>query len=331
VQPVFFFTIRRLLSSIVVLFASSLLVFALCVASFDPLAPYRTRQPAPPPEFFAALREQLNLNEPFYSRYLSWVGGVLTGDFGQSNAQSEVGPVLIDRLGVTARMVVAAMVLAVLLAIVVGVLTAVRQYKPEDYFFTFLTYVLIALPTFWFAALLKEFVAIRFNDLVGQTVLYTLGEQSPAIELTGTTSEIWIDRLGHLVLPTISLAMLSFAAWSRFQRASMLDVLNSDYIRLARAKGLPRRRVLVRHGLRNALIPLTTVVALNVGLIMGGAVITETVFVWHGMGEYLLQSINRSDLFPVLGWLLVAAFFVILFNLIADLLYAVLDPRIRLT
>jgi len=328
---VFFFTIRRLLSSIVVLFASSLLVFALCVASFDPLAPYRTRQPAPPPEFFAALREQLNLNEPFYSRYLSWVGGVLTGDFGQSNAQSEVGPVLIDRLGVTARMVVAAMVLAVLLAIVVGVLTAVRQYKPEDYFFTFLTYVLIALPTFWFAALLKEFVAIRFNDLVGQTVLYTLGEQSPAIELTGTTSEIWIDRLGHLVLPTISLAMLSFAAWSRFQRASMLDVLNSDYIRLARAKGLPRRRVLVRHGLRNALIPLTTVVALNVGLIMGGAVITETVFVWHGMGEYLLQSINRSDLFPVLGWLLVAAFFVILFNLIADLLYAVLDPRIRLT
>ena len=327
----FFFTIRRLLSSIVVLFASSLLVFALCVASFDPLAPYRTRQPAPPPEFFAALREQLNLNEPFYSRYLSWVGGVLTGDFGQSNAQSEVGPVLIDRLGVTARMVVAAMVLAVLLAIVVGVLTAVRQYKPEDYFFTFLTYVLIALPTFWFAALLKEFVAIRFNDLVGQTVLYTLGEQSPAIELTGTTSEIWIDRLGHLVLPTISLAMLSFAAWSRFQRAAMLDVLNSDYIRLARAKGLPRRRVLVRHGLRNALIPLTTVVALNVGLIMGGAVITETVFVWHGMGEYLLQSINRSDLFPVLGWLLVAAFFVILFNLIADLLYAVLDPRIRLT
>lgn len=327
----FFFTIRRLLSSIVVLFASSLLVFALCVASFDPLAPYRTRQPAPPPEFFEALREQLNLNEPFYSRYLSWVGGVLTGDFGQSNAQSDVGPVLIDRLGVTARMVVAAMLLAVLLAIVVGVLTAVRQYKPEDYFFTFLTYVLIALPTFWFAALLKEFVAIRFNELVGSTVLYTIGEQSPAIELTGTSSEIWIDRLGHLVLPTISLAMLSFAAWSRFQRAAMLDVLNSDYIRLARAKGLPRRRVLVRHGLRNALIPLTTVVALNVGLIMGGAVITETVFVWHGMGEYLLESIRRSDLFPVLGWLLVAAFFVILFNLIADLLYAVLDPRIRLT
>lgn len=327
----FFFTIRRLLSSIVVLFASSLAVFALCVASFDPLAPYRQRQPAPPPEFFDNLREQLNLNEPFFSRYFSWLGGVLTLDFGDSNGQTPVGPELLGRLGVTARMVIAAMVLAIILAIVVGVLTAVRQYKPEDYFFTFLTYVLIALPTFWFAALLKEFVAIQFNELVGQQVFYTIGEQSPAIELTGTSSEIFWDRVGHLILPTISLAMLSFAAWSRFQRAAMLDVLNSDYIRLARAKGLPRRRVLVRHGLRNALIPLTTVVALNVGLVMGGAVITEQVFVWHGMGEYLLQSIQRSDLFPVLGWLLVAAFFVITFNLIADLLYAVLDPRIRLT
>lgn len=327
----FFFTIRRLVSSAVVLLISSMLVFALCVASFDPLAPYRTRQPPPPEEFFTQLREQLNLNDPFLTRYFEWLGGVFTLDFGASNGGTDVGPELLGRLGVTARMVVAAMILAVLLAIVVGVLTAVRQYKPEDYFFTFLSYILIALPTFWFAALLKEFVAIQFNELVGAQILFTLGEQSPAIELTGTSSEIFWDRMGHLILPTISLAMLSFAAWSRFQRAAMLDVLNSDYIRLARAKGLQRRRVLVRHGLRNALIPLTTVVALNVGLIMGGAVVTETVFVWHGMGEYLIQSIGRSDLYPVLGWLLVAAFFVILFNLIADLLYAVLDPRIRLS
>jgi peptide/nickel transport system permease protein len=125
--------------------------------------------------------------------------------------------------------------------------------------------------------------------------------------------------------------MLSFAAWSRFQRASLLDVLGSDYMRLARAKGLPYRSALLRHGLRNALIPLTTVVALGVGSLLGGAVITETVFVWHGMGEYLIMSINADDLNPVLGWMMVAAFFVIAFNLIADLLYAVLDPRIRLS
>jgi len=328
---VFFFTIRRLLSSILVLLASSMLVFALCVASFDPLSAYRQRQPPPPPQFFEALTEQLSLDQPFFVRYFTWLKGVVTLDFGVSNAGTPVGPVLIERLGITARMVVAAIVLAILLAIVVGVLTAVRQYKPEDYFFTFLTYVLIALPTFWFAALLKEFVAIQFNDLVGQRILFTLGEQSPAIELTGTGSEIFWDRVGHLVLPTISLAMLSFAAWSRFQRASLLDVLGSDYMRLARAKGLPYRSALLRHGLRNALIPLTTVVALGVGSLLGGAVITETVFVWHGMGEYLIMSINADDLNPVLGWMMVAAFFVIAFNLIADLLYAVLDPRIRLS
>ncbi len=326
----FFFTIRRLLSSILVLLTSSFLVFGLCVASFNPLEPFLLRQPPPPPEFFANLREQYRLDDPFLVRYWDWLRGVVTGDFGISNGGTPVGPILMERLGVTARMVVAAMVLAVLLAVLVGVLTAVRQYKPEDYFFTFLTYVLIALPTFWFAALLKEFVAIQFNELVGRRILFTLGEQSPAIELTGTTSEIFWDRVGHLILPTISLAMLSFAAWSRFQRASMLDVLGSDYMRLARAKGLPWRRALVRHGLRNALIPLTTVVALGVGLIMGGAVITEQVFVWHGMGEYLLVSIRGSDLNPVLGWMMIAAFFVIGFNLIADLLYAVLDPRIRL-
>jgi len=328
---VFFFTIRRLLSSILVLLASSMLVFALCVASFDPLSAYRQRQPPPPPQFFEALTEQLSLDQPFFVRYFTWLKGVVTLDFGVSNAGTPVGPVLIERLGITARMVVAAIVLAILLAIVVGVLTAVRQYKPEDYFFTFLTYVLIALPTFWFAALLKEFVAIQFNDLVGQRILFTLGEQSPAIELTGTGSEIFWDRVGHLVLPTISLAMLSFAAWSRFQRASLLDVLGSDYMRLARAKGLPYRSALLRHGLRNALIPLTTVVALGVGSLLGGAVITETVFVWHGRGEYLIMSINADDLNPVLGWMMIAAFFVIAFNLIADLLYAVLDPRIRLS
>ncbi|MBA3524029.1 MAG: ABC transporter permease [Geodermatophilaceae bacterium] len=327
----FFFTLRRLLSSIVVLLISSLLVFALCIASFDPLQFYRQRQPPPPQAFFDNLSAQLGLNDPFLVRYWDWLSGALTGDFGVSNFGTPVGPELAQRLGVTARMVIAAMILAVILAIVVGVLTAVRQYKPEDYFFTFITYILIALPTFWFAALLKEFVALQFNDLVGQQVLYTLGEETPNIALYAQGSELFWDRVGHIVLPTISLAMLSFAAWSRFQRASMLDVLGSDFMRLARAKGLPYGRALFRHGLRNALIPLTTVVALGVGLIMGGAVITEQVFVWHGMGEYLLEGVAQNDLNPVLGWLLVAAFFVVLFNLIADLLYAVLDPRIRLS
>jgi peptide/nickel transport system permease protein len=192
--------------------------------------------------------------------------------------------------------------------------------------------MLIALPVFWFAVLLKEFVAIRFNDMVGSQVLFTIGEQSPAIDTYAHGWELWKDRSLHLILPTISLAALSFAAWSRFQRASMLDVMNSDFMRLGRAKGLPYPKVLIKHGLRNALIPLTTVVALGLGAILGGAVITETVFNWHGMGDYLINDgIGQQDVNVILGWLMVSAVFVVLFNLIADLLYAVLDPRIRLS
>ena len=326
-----FFTIRRLISSVFVLLASSILIFLLASSTADPTAPFRQRQPLPPPEFFADFKHRLGLDKPLYLRYWDWLTGVVHGDFGISVDGNKIAPQLFERLGVTARMVVGAMILAVILAIIVGVLTAVRQYKFSDYFFTVLSYMLIALPVFWLGALLKEFVAIRINDLVGHNVLFTLGEESPAISTFGTTQEIWVDRLEHLILPTISLAALSFAAWSRYERASMLDVLGSDFIRLARAKGVPWRRVIFRHGLRNALIPLTTVVAIGVGTILGGAVLTETVFVWHGMGEYLIQSgIVKQDVNVILGWLMVAAFFVVLFNLIADLLYALLDPRIRL-
>jgi peptide/nickel transport system permease protein len=307
-------------------------VFALCAASFDPLAQYFTRNPRPPQAFFDQLRERLGLNDNFFVRYWHWLSGAVHGDFGLTVNGTPVADQLPGRLMVTGRMIIAAIVIAVLLAIIVGVIGAVRQYKPSDYTFTFIAYILIALPTFWFAALLKEFVAGGINDLFGSQVLYTIGEETPGLSLYASGWELWSDRLGHLVLPTISLALLSFAAWSRFQRASMLDVLGSDYMRLARAKGLTYRRTVLKHGLRNALIPLTTVVALGIGTLFGGAVITETVFVWHGMGEYLLQDgIKDNDTNVVLGWLLVSAVFVVLFNLIADILYAVLDPRIRLS
>jgi peptide/nickel transport system permease protein len=325
------YTVRRLMASVLVLLASSFLVFILGASTVDPLAQFRTRQPIPPPEFFAAKRAEFGLDKPILVRYWEWLSGVVHGDFGNNIAGNPVGPTLITRLGVTARMVIAAMLLAVILAIVVGVITAVRKDKLIDYIATTLSYVLIALPVFWLAVLLKEFVAIRFNDLVGKTVLYTASEESPGISQYGTRSEIFWDRVGHLILPTIALAALSFAAWSRFQRASMLDVMSSEYMRFARAKGLPYRRVLIKHGLRNALIPLTTVVAIGVGTIFGGAVITEKVFNWNGMGRYFLEDgLQQNDLNVVLGWLIVSAFFVVLFNLIADLLYGVLDPRIRL-
>ena len=326
------YTVRRLIASALVLLASSALVFVLVASTVDPLAQFRTRQPPPSEEFFAQKRAEFGLDKPIYVRYWDWLSGVLTGDFGNNVAGNPVAPTLFTRLGVTARMVLAATILSILLAILVGVYTAVRKNKLADYVATIISYILIALPVFWFAVLLKEFVAIRFNDLVGQTVLYTQGEESPGLSLYAHGWELWKDRLSHLILPTIALTGITFAAWSRFQRASMLDVMSSEYMRFARAKGVPWRRVLVKHGLRNALIPLTTVVAIGVGAIFGGAIITETVFNWNGMGRYFTQDgLGQSDLNVVLGWLIVSAFFVVLFNLIADLLYAVLDPRIRLS
>jgi len=319
-----------MIGAVFVLLASSFLVFALCAASFDPLAKFR-QNPRISQEFLQAQAETLGLNDPFFVRYFKWLGGAVTGDFGQSVNGTPVGPELMSRLLITGRMIILAMIIAIVLAIFVGVIGAVRQYKPSDYIGTFIAYLLIALPTFWFAALLKEYVAGGVNDLLGKQVLFTLGEQTPGIELYATPGEVWADRIGHIILPTLCLALLAFASWSRFQRASMLDVLGSDYMRLARAKGLTYRRTVLRHGLRNALIPLTTVVALYVGTLFGGAVITEQVFVWHGMGEYLIKNgIGNNDVNVVLGWLLVSAFFVVVFNLIADILYAVLDPRIRL-
>lgn len=326
------YSIRRLLASALVLLASSFLVFVLVAQTVDPLAQYRTRQPPPPPQFFEQKRQELGLDQPILVRYWHWLTGILHGDFGNNISGNPVRPDLFERLGVTARMVIAAMLLAIVLAVIVGVVTAVRRNKPVDYVATIISYILIALPVFWFAVLLKTFVAIKVNQWVGHTILYTASEESPGISLYGTPGEIFKDRLQHLVLPTIALAGITYAAWSRFQRASMLDVMGSEFMRFARAKGLPWRKVLVKHGLRNALIPTTTVVALGLGTIFGGAIITETVFNWNGMGRYLTQNgLGQQDLNVVLGWLIVSAFFIVLFNLIADLLYAVLDPRIRLS
>src|SRR5262249_7005374 len=230
--------------------------------------------------------------------------------------------------------VLAAMLLAIVLAVLVGVLTAVAQHKLSASVSTTLSYILISLPVFWFAALLKNFLVIWGNQHLfgGHRILWTQGETQAGIELYGTPRQILIDQLEHMILPTISLAALNFAAWSRFQRASMLDVMGSDYIRLARAKGIPYGRVLFRHGLRNALIPVTTVVALNVGLILAGAALTRNGVNGDGMGTYLLDdAIGQQDVNVLLAWLITSAFFVIVANLVADLLYAVLDPRIRLT
>jgi peptide/nickel transport system permease protein len=207
------------------------------------------------------------------------------------------------------------------------VIQAIRQYSPVDYTGTFLAFLFFSMPVFWLAAVLKD-LGIRANEWLGRLVFFTVGEQSP--NLVGfTTLGVWIDRIGHLLLPSLTLILITMAGWSRFQRGSMLEVLHSDYLRTARAKGLPKRTVIFRHALRNALIPLTTIVAIDFAGIIGGTVITETVYGWSGMGRLLLESLKIGDVNVVQAWLLVTAILVVVFNLIADILYGYLDPRIR--
>jgi len=321
------YTIRRLLVSIPVVVASTFIVFLLVTLSGDPLANLKGRNPPPSPEVVAVEAARLHLDQPVLQRYWTWITGVVHGDFGPSvRTNVDIGHEIVARFGVTLRLIALAVILALLLAVVVGVVSAVKQYSGIDYGFTFAAFLFLSMPSFWFAVLLKQ-GGISLNNLLGGQVVSTIGEKSVVVE-GGTWAQL-TDAAGHLVLPTISLALISFGAWSRFQRASMLDVLNSDYVLFARAKGLSRRRVVVRHALRTALIPMATITALDFASLISGAVITETVFQWRGLGDFLVTSINQRDAYAVLAWLLVVAVAVIVFNLIADLLYALLDPRIR--
>lgn len=321
------FAVRRIAVSIPILLLSSFIVFMLASLSGNPLNELLFRNPPPPPQVIALEAERLRLDVPLLERYWMWLTGLFVGDFGPSvQSNLDIGAELAGRFVVTMRLIIVAMLVALVLAVVIGVISAVKQYSKLDYGATFIGFLFLAMPSFWFAILLKQW-GIDFNNAVDAQVIYTIGAGS-----VNPPDGFWpnvADIAGHMVLPTISLALISYAAWSRYQRASMLEVMNSDYIRLARAKGLSRNRVMVKHGLRNALIPLTTVTALDLAAIISGAVVTETVFQWRGMGDFVLNGIRTNDVYVVMAWLLVTAAVVILFNLLADLLYAVLDPRIR--
>ncbi len=323
------YAMRRFLIAIPVLLVASMIVFTLTLFTGDPVEEkYAGRNPPVPQVTIDNERARLHLDDPIVVQYGNWLKNLVTkGDFGPSiNATSDIGSDLGKRVVVTLRLVLVAMALALVLAIISGVLSATRQYSKLDYAFTFFGFIFLSMPAFWVAVLLKT-GAVTYNEATGTRTFFTIGARS-----TTTEPGLWnalTDIFGHIILPTISLALITYAAWSRFQRASMLEVLNSDYVRLARAKGLAPRKVLTRHALRTALIPMTTVSALGIASIIGGAVITETVFEWQGMGRYLIDSIATRDRYAIMGWLVIAGFFVVAGNLIADILYGILDPRIR--
>jgi peptide/nickel transport system permease protein len=256
-------------------------------------------------------------------RYWYWLKDVITHKLGNSLiTQQPIWPDIQRVIGHTAQLILTSSTLAILIGVLIGVYSAIRQYSFFDYTATTFSFIGFAMPTFWLGLLLQVlFVNIYLKYHV--RIFYTAGLNNPG---NGAFS---LDRLQHLGLPVMTLAIIDIALYSRFMRASMLDVINSDYARTARAKGVPEWRVIMRHVFRNALIPLVTVIALNVGALLGGAIVTETVFSLDGMGSYFIDKLNQLDLYAVMAWLLVTSVIVILANLIADVLYGILDPRIR--
>jgi peptide/nickel transport system permease protein len=319
------FVLRRAAMAIPLIGLSSFVVFCLVAVSGDPLGELRAN-PNVPPETIELRRQQLNLDEPLHKRYGIWLSNAVTGDFGKDIRGRDVTERISAAAGVTLRLVVGAVVVAVLLGVTIGVIAALRQYSGFDYVSTFLAFVFFSMPVFWLAAVLKD-VGIRVNDLFDINFFKTVGEKSVSVD--GGWLATWQDRLGHMVLPVLTLVLLQMAGWSRFQRGAMLEVLNTDYVRTAKAKGLRKRQVVLRHALRNALIPIVTLVAIDFGLLISGTVITETVYGWDGMGRLLTNSVIAGDVNVVQAWLLLAATAVVAFNLLADIVYGYLDPRIR--
>jgi len=504
------FVVRRLIASVFVLLAATFLMYNLVALSGDPLEDLRDSNAPNKEQLIEARTRLLNLDVIAPLRYFLWLGGLLRGDFGVTSQGRDVNALLEQALGSTLQLVTIATIVAIVLGLTVGITTALRQYSGYDYTVTFISFLFFSLPIFWVAVLLKQFVAIGFNDFlqddpqlpawliavlalisgmlwasiipgslrrraitfiiaaataasmlvimnlvdwftypgltivgvalvavgsaVGFTALitglknrralyaalavaglalalyfpfqfgisffitewwmlfllagaaigvslligYFVGgvDKGPVMRVAALTGffaagsialdrfmmvwddyassgrirgrpistigsstpglegSLWVEGVDiytHLLLPTVALILISFATYTRYSRASMLEVMNQDYIRTARAKGLPERTVVVRHAFRNALIPIATIVAFDIGGIVGGAVITETVFGWTGMGQLFINGLRAVDPNPVMAFFLVVGSLAIVFNLIADLVYAGLDPRIRVS
>jgi ABC-type dipeptide/oligopeptide/nickel transport system permease component len=313
---------RRFLYSIPVLLISTFLSFTFISLAGDPTANIRSN-----PQFSVTtlkhLQHEFHLDRSIPVRYGYWVQDIFEHKLGRSLKTSQpIWPDIKRTLGHTAQLVLLAEALALVFGIAVGILSAIRQYSTFDYLFTSAAFIGVAMPAFWLALLLQILfvnIYLKWNLRIFYTSgLNNIGE--------GTWS---LDRLQHIALPALTLCTLNFAVYSRFMRASMLDVINSDYVRTARAKGVSEPRVVLRHVVRNAMIPLVTVATLNLGALLGGAIVTETVYSLDGIGYYFNQKLGQLDLYAVMAYLLVTSVLIIAFNLVADILYGYLDPRIR--
>jgi peptide/nickel transport system permease protein len=316
------YAVRRLFASVVLLFVGTALVFFLTSISSNPELALATCPPTRcGPQFIAEFRQLFELDKTVPERYVGWLGDVVQGDLGISirDGRRPVSEILAERLPRTVMLAVPAFFLTAIIAVGLGVYSAVHQYSFGDNFFTGFSFIGISMPTFFFGLFLQAFWGVWWPKWTGFKPFYVSGFHNDSLG----------DLLASMTLPVMTLMLVSVAGESRFGRASMLDVINSEYIRTARAKGVSERTVIYKHALRNALIPLVTIWAIDFAALLAGAVITETVFSWPGIGAYFFEAIQGYDLDVVMAIMMFTAIITILFNLGADLLYGVLDPRVR--
>jgi peptide/nickel transport system permease protein len=311
------FAIRRIAQMLVVLFAVSVLTFLIfnVIPGGDPALRMAGRQPQPGQ--LHRIREDWGFNDPIYVQYAKTMQQVFSGDLVSYSTQENVWDEVKGRIPRTLSLAIGAAIMWMLFATAVGLYTAVKAGKFADRSLTVLALVGISMPVFWVGALMNYYLGFKAG-------IFPNGGYTPFFDDP-------VDWAYHLIMPWTALSLLFIGVYSRILRSNVLDTINEDYVRTARAKGLSERQVLLRHVLRNSMIPIVTLWGLDFGAVLGGgAILTETVFELQGVGQYAAESINELDVPPVLFVVIFGAFFIVLLNTIVDILYAALDPRVRL-
>lgn len=316
----FAYITRRLLATIPLLMLALYIVHVGVSFTVDPRADFYLCLPRCQ-DGFDAITEQYQLDTNIWIRPFGWFADILGGDLGESTSVGDpVSEVMRSRVWNTAMVAIPAFIVSAIFALLLSVYSAKNQYSKGDYALTGLAFIGLAFPSFVLALVIQNIFGVQFENWTGFKPFNT-GRK---------TNENFIELLRDITLPAMSLSILFISADSRFGRASMLETLNQDYIRTARAKGLTERTVVWKHALRNALIPLVTLWALNFSALMGGSIVTESIFSWPGIGQVFLRALPDADLDLVLAIVLFTGIVVVVMNLVADVMYGILDPRIRL-
>ncbi len=318
------YIVRRLLQVIpTLLFISLVLYGLLALKPGDPIDELRRGNPGFTQADYERLREFYGLDKPWYVRYWRWLGRAVQGDFGPSRqfGRPAAQYVFENRLPNTLLLSGVALLVALVISIPTGVLSALKQHSALDYTVTVFNFLGVSVPIFWLGIMLIYLFAVRTGGFLPAGSMMTPG-------ITGAWP-VFVDRLRHLLLPVAALSSLHLAQWTRFMRSSMLEVVRLDYLTTARAKGLREGKVVYRHALRNAILPLITLVGLSIPQLFSGAVLTETVFNWPGMGRAIFDAILVNDFNVAMVSLMFISLLILACNLLADLAYALADPRIR--